>query len=314
MRVKLLTELLPIQHPIIMAPMFLVSNAKMLIAAAEAGIAGCVPALNYRTDKEFRTALALLKEQCKGPFGVNVVTNPSNYRYREQLNTCKEFNVDFIITSLGNPRALIEECRPLGIKVFCDVIDEYYAEKVAAVGCDAFIAVAAEAGGHCGKISYQQLVPSLLRSFDLPVISAGGVGDKAGVAEKLALGACGVSVGSPFIATFESDVSQEYKQACVDYTDKDIVKTTKISGVPCTIINTPYVQEIGTEQNWIEKFLTTFKFLKKYIKILTYLKGMKSLEQSAFKATYKTVWCAGPSIKYTDKIKSVKAVVDQLTK
>ena len=61
-------------------------------------------------------------------------------------------------------------------------------------------------------------------------------------------GADGWSVGSLFIASEESDVSQEYKQACVDYGEKDIVMTTKLSGTPCTVINTPYVQKVGTKQ------------------------------------------------------------------
>lgn len=309
-----LTEILGIRYPIIMAPMFLVSNTKMLIAAADAGITGCVPALNYRTDSDFRAALDELKLHCKGPFGVNLIANRSNYRFEEQLNTCLEYKVDYIITSLGSPKAIIEACRPMGIKVFCDVINLEYARKVVPLGCDALIAVSSEAGGHCGTESYKTLIPDLIREFGIPVISAGGVGDHRGLEEKLALGACGVSIGSPFIATHESPVSRDYKNACIQYGKNDIVKTTKLSGVPCTVINTPYQQSIGTEINWLEKFLHKFKFLKKYVKMLTYWKGMKSLEKAALGATYKTIWCAGPSIEYTHKIETVQEVVNRLIK
>jgi nitronate monooxygenase len=308
-----LQSTLDIKHPIIMAPMFLVSKTKMLIAAAEAGITGCVPALNYRSDKDFRLALDELKKNCKGAFGINLITNRSNYRYKEQLKTCLEYKVDYIITSLGSPQEVIEKCKPAGIKVFCDVIDLHYAERVVKMECDALIAVSAEAGGHCGTISYKEFIPMLNKEFNLPVISAGGVGNKAGMDEKLSIGACGVSVGSPFIATNESGVGDEYKNACVQYGAKDIIKTTKLSGTPCTVINTPYLQEIGTEQNWIEKLLGRYKWLKKYAKILTYWKGMKSLETAAFSATYKTIWCAGPSIEFTKKVRSVKEVVGELT-
>ena len=90
-------------------------------------------------------------------------------------------------------------------------------------------------------------------------------------------GAVGVSMGSIYIATPEAPVSEEYKQACVDYGADDIVLTTKISGSPCTVINTPYVQEVGTKQNWFEKLLSKNKKLKKYAKMLTFYNGMPLL-------------------------------------
>jgi nitronate monooxygenase len=120
-------------------------------------------------------------------------------------------------------------------------------------------------------------------------------------------------VGSPFIATVEAPVSAEYKQACIDYSENDIVMTTRLSGTPCTVINTPYVKEIGTELSWIETLLIKNKSLKKFAKMLTSYKGMKALEKAAFSATYKTLWCAGPSIAYTQKVETVKEVVQRLT-
>ena len=119
-------------------------------------------------------------------------------------------------------------------------------------------------------------------------------------------------MGSLFIASKESDVSQEYKQACVDYGAKDIVMTTKLSGTPCSVIKTPYVEKIGTEQNWLEKILNKSKRLKKWVKAFTFYRGMKNLENAAFGATYKTVWCAGPSIEYVTEIKNIKDIVNQL--
>ncbi|MFN8369177.1 MAG: nitronate monooxygenase [Bacteriovoracaceae bacterium] len=122
----------------------------------------------------------------------------------------------------------------------------------------------------------------------------------------------GVSMGSPFIATIEADVSDAYKQAIVDYGAKDIVMTTKISGTPCSVIKTPYVEKIGTKQNIIERTLSKNKKIKKYAKMLTFYKGMKAFEKAAFSATYKTVWCAGPSIEFITKIMTTKELVNQL--
>ena len=76
----------------------------------------------------------------------------------------------------------------------------------------------------------------------------------------LSYGACGVSVGSPFIPSLEAEVSEDYKKACVNYGAKDIVLTEKISGTPCTVINTPYVKKIGTKQSSLEKFLIGIGF------------------------------------------------------
>jgi nitronate monooxygenase len=230
----------------------------------------------------------------------------------EQLRTCVEFEVPFIITSLGSPKEIIDACRPKGMKVFCDVIDLTYAQKVQEMGADALIAVNNEAGGHAGNLSPEQLIPMLLRECKLPVISAGGVGNKADLHRMLALGACGVSIGSPFIASTEAPVSHEYKQAIVDYGAKDIVRTTKISGTPCTVINTPYVQKVGLEQNWLERVLAQNKTIKKWVKMITYYKGMKALEKAAFGASYQTYWCAGQSIERVHEIRPVASIVQGL--
>jgi nitronate monooxygenase len=307
-----LTRMLGIQYPIIMAPMFLVSNTAMIIAAARAGITGAIPALNYRTDKEFRAALQEILAAKARPFGINLIVNKSNIRLEEQLASCVELGVDYIITSLGSPKAVIDACKPKGIRVFCDVTDAEYAKKVADMGADALIAVNSEAGGHAGKLTAQQLIPILKEATSLPIISAGGVGTGQGMLDMLKLGACGLSVGSLFIATPEAGVSEDYKNAVVQYGAKDIVMTTKLSGTPCTVINTPYVQEIGTRQNWLERLLNKNKTLKKYAKMLTFYKGMKALEKAAFGATYKTLWCAGPSIEHVDAIRPVKDIVQKL--
>jgi nitronate monooxygenase len=156
--------------------------------------------------------------------------------------------------------------------------------------------------------------PQLKKELRIPVLSAGGIGTGKGIKEMLLLGSDGVSMGSIFIATKEAPVSEEYKKACVQYGAKDIVLTTKLSGTPCTVINTPYVQKVGTSQNWFEKILNKNKKLKKWFKALTFLRGMKSLRNAAFSSTYKTVWCAGPSIEHVHEIRTVQEVVEELKK
>jgi nitronate monooxygenase len=309
-----LCEMLGIEFPVIMAPMFLVSDEKMIIEAIKSGITGAIPALNYRNTDDLRRAIRKIKSEANGPFGINLIVNNSNFLYREQLQVCCEEHVDFFITSLGSPEETIKKARKHNIKVFCDVTDLNYALKVEALGADGVIAVCKEAGGHAGPTSYKELIPQLKKELKIPVFSAGGIGTGRGIKEMLELGSDGVSMGSIFIATEEAPVSDDYKKACVTYGAKDIVLTTKLSGTPCTVINTPYVQKVGTGQNWLERILNKNKKLKKWFKALTFLRGMKSLRNAAFSSTYKTVWCAGPSIEFVNKIKPIKEVVDDLKK
>ncbi|QOI98143.1 MAG: nitronate monooxygenase [Flammeovirgaceae bacterium] len=307
-----LDKILGINYPIIVAPMFLISNTAMVKAALASGVTAAFPALNYRTDAELRTAIQEIKTASDKPFGVNLIVNKSNPKYRSQLKTLIELRVHFIITSLGNPKEVIEQCKPLGIKVFCDVVDLEYAKKVEALGADAVIAVNSRAGGHAGKISPHDLIKLLKENISIPIISAGGIASGKDIRQAMEWGAAGVSVGTIFIASEESPVSQEYKQACIDYGEKDIVLTTKMSGSPLTVINTPYVQQLGTKATWLEKIINNNKTLKKYAKMLLALRGMKAVEKAAFGATYKTVWCAGPAIEHVHAIRPMSAILEQL--
>lgn len=307
-----LCDLLGIEFPVIMAPMFLVSSVDMIAAAGNSGIAGCIPALNFRTIEELDKALKEIRSKTKGPIGVNIIVNKSNVLAKKHLHTCLDNGVDFFITSLGSPEEVIKESKKQGVKVFCDVIEKEYAKKVEGLGADAVIAVNSGAGGHLGNIPATILIPLLKETCKIPVISAGGVGTGAGILSMLALGADGLSIGSPFIATKESHVSDEYKKACIQYGAQDIVVTTKLSGSRCTVINSPYVRKIGVEQNAVEKFLNNNRQMKKYAKMLTYYKGMKLLEKAAFSANYKSVWCAGSSIEFTKEIDSVSDIVTRM--
>ena len=313
MKQNKLTDILDIEHPIIMAPMFLVSDVNMTKIALDSGITGCIPAMNYRSLKELETAIRELKKHSDKPFGINLIVNKSNFNYKKQLEICCNEKVAYIITSLGSPKETIKMAHAVGTKVFCDVVDLKFAKKVEKLGADAIIAVNKEAGGHSGPKSYTELIPELHKNCSIPIISAGGTATGEQIKAMLSIGAAGVSMGSIFIASKEAPVSDEYKQACVDYGAKDIILTTKVSGTPCTVINTPYVQQTGTEQNWFEKLLNKNKKIKKWVKAFVFAKGMKTLQKSAFSSTYKTVWCAGPSIEYVTEIKPLKEIINQLT-
>src|SRR6186713_953409 len=111
-----LSNLLNIEHPIIMAPMFLVSNEEMIIAGTENGVAAAIPALNYRSTELLREGLKRMKANAKGPIGINLIVNASNIYMEEQLKICVEEGVDFFITSLGSPKKVIDAAHGKNIK------------------------------------------------------------------------------------------------------------------------------------------------------------------------------------------------------
>ncbi len=313
-----ITQKLSLSFPLIMAPMFLVSDQKMVEAAMENGIAGTFPSLNFRDPEELRGIIDALHQfkrdkQATGNFGVNLIVQKTNPLFESQLNICVEAKVPFYITSLGNPSVVIEKAHQYGAPVFCDVTNLEHAKKAASCGCDGFVAVGQGAGGHAGNFPLSLLVPTLKTAFPkLPVMAAGGLSDGAGIVSVLALGADAAYMGTRFIASKEAPVSEDYKQAIVQAKMKDIVLSDRISGTPSNIINTPYAQKIGYNQNWLERALNKNQYSKKYFKMLTQLRGMKKMELSVKPGNYNNLWSAGQSVELIHDIRSIHEIVDLL--
>ncbi len=308
------TKLMNIKYPIIGAPMFLVSNVDMVVATSEAGGIGTFPALNFRPIEEYKKALKLIKSRTQKPIGVNIIVNKSNTRAKDDIKHALDAGVNMFITSLGNPAEVIKEAHKIGSKVFCDVTNLEHGKKVQDLGADGVIAVASGAGGHAGPITPLVLVPWLRSELTIPVVLAGGVADGRTMASAIALGACAVSVGTRFIASTEATVDQGYKQAILDSTPEDIVMTTRVSGTPAAVINTPYVQKMGTDLHWALKILKDNPLTKKYVVPLIHLMGMKSLEKAALNPTWRTVWCAGQTVGLVDEILSCREIVEKLVR
>ncbi len=310
---------LSLKMPIIMAPMFLVTKMPMLKASIDAGILGVFPTLNFRKEGELDTVLteilAYREGKTHGNIGVNLIVQKSNILFEKHLEVCVKHKVPFYITSLGSPARVIEAAHQYGAKVYCDVTNLVHAKKCFDLGCDGFIAVGQGAGGHAGNNPLQVLVPALHKEFpNMPIVAAGGIATGEGLLSVIALGACAASIGTRFIASTEASVSDEYKNGIVNSEMDDIVLTEKISGTPCTIINTPYAQKIGYTQNWFEKFMSKNKRTKKYFKMFTQLKGMKLLGKSTLSGSYETLWCAGKSVSLINDVQPIHIIVEDISK
>jgi len=315
-----LTRMFDLRLPVIMAPMFLVSNEAMMQSAMDAGIMGTFPSLNYRKEGELAALLNRLNgyrsgNSSPGNYGVNLIVQKTNTLYPAHLEACVEARVPFYITSLGNPSEVIAKAHSYGARVFCDITNLAHAEKCAGLGCDGFIAVTQGAGGHAGPYPAQLLVPALKREYpDIPVVVAGGIANGAGLLSVLALGASGASIGTRFIASEEARVSEEYKQAIVDYGMEDIFMTERLSGTPCSVIGTPYARKIGEKQGRLEKWLSSNKTTRRYFKMLVQLRGWKRLEEAIRPGSYHTLWSAGQSTELIHDILPCIQLIERLEK
>lgn len=309
-----------LRFPLIMAPMFLVSNEAMMKCALSAGIMGTFPSLNYRKQGELKsvlTALAKFKSDtgAGGQVGVNLIVQKTNPLFAEHLQICVDEKVPFYITSLGNPQPVIRSAHAYGGQVYCDVTNLEHAEKCASLGCDGFIAVTEGAGGHAGPHPMHVLVPALREHFPkIPVIAAGGIANGRGITAALALGASGISMGTRFIASVEADVSREYKNAIVGAGMNDIIMTERLSGTPCAVIGTEAARKMGTKQNAFERFLSRSPKTKKYFKMLVQLRGMKLLEKAVRTGNYQQIWSAGQSVEFIHEIASCSEIIERLEK
>jgi nitronate monooxygenase len=308
------TKMMNIQYPIIGAPMFLVSNADMVVAISEAGGIGTVPSLNYRPEEKFAEALREIKSRTKKPIGVNIIVNKSNTRAQNDLKASLDNGVELFITSLGSPKEVIQLAHKQGAKVICDVVNLEHAKKVQDLGADGVIAVSTGAGGHAGPISPIVLISWLQKKLDIPVIAAGGIADGATMASMLTLGASAVSIGTRFIASTEAKIEQSYKDAVVQATPEDIVMTTRLSGTPAAVINTPYIEKMGLDLPWYLKLLKNQKMTKKYIVPLIHFLGSKALEEAATGPSWKTVWSAGQSVGLIEDILSCDEIMKKLVR
>ncbi len=306
------TKMMGCDYPIIAAPMFLVSNEAMVSEASNAGGLGATPSLNWRTTESFSGALDTIRAQTNRPYAINLIVNKSNPRMARDLATIVAHKVPMVITSLGNPKQVIEAVHGYGGKVFCDVTDLIYAQKVEAQGADGVIAVSSGAGGHAGPISPLVLIPYLKENLTIPVVAAGGIATGRQILAVLALGADAVQIGTRFIASTEAGVADGYKQAILDSKPENIVLTKRISGTPAAVINTPFIQKMGLDLPLYEKILRKYPLTAKYMKLFRYLRGTKQLDSAANQVTWKTVWSAGQGVGLIHDIQPTAEIIRTL--
>src|SRR5262245_46012426 len=243
-----------IDVPLICGAMYPCSNPELVAAASAAGAIGIVQpvSMTYVHGHDFREGLRLIRSITDKPIGMNALIEQSSKMYRERVerwvDIALEEGVRFFITSLGNPRWVVERVRSLGGKVYHDVTERKWALKGLEGGVNGLIAVNSRAGGHAGQRTGERLYEELA-DLGVPVVCAGGVGDATGFRHALSLGYAGVQCGTRFIATVECNAHPDYKRAIVEASGSDVVLTERLTGVPVAVLNNDYVKRLGTRAN-----------------------------------------------------------------
>ncbi len=297
-----LTQALGIEIPLICGAMYPCSNPELVAAVSEAGGIGIVQplSLSYVHGYEFREGLRYIRSLTDKPIGVNLIIERSSKKYLERvyawLEIALEEGVPFLVTALGKPDRVVERASQAGVTVYHDVTNRLYAEKALDAGVDGFICVNNRAGGHAGDLSAAALLDEL-GPLGKPLVCAGGIGSPDGFSEAIAAGYAGVQLGTRFIATQECSAHEDYKQAIINAGADDIVLSEKITGVPVSIIRTPFVARMGVQAGPIAKWLLRGRRTRHWMRTFYSLQSIWKLKRAAVRGMgYRDIYQAGKSV------------------
>jgi len=291
-----------IEVPIICGAMYPCTNPELVAAVSEAGGIGIIQpiSLTYVYRHDFREGLRRIRALTTKPVGMNVLIEKSSRPYQEKmarwLDIALEEGVRFIITSLGKPDWVVQRVHAAGGLVYHDVTERKWAEKGIDCGVDGLIAVNNRAGGHAGTLGARELYEQLA-GYGLPLICAGGIGSERDFVEALRMGYAGVQMGTRFIATTECGASETYKRAIVAAQEQDVVLSERITGVPVSVIATPYVQRMGLKAGLLARWMLRGRKTKHLMRTLYALRSLWQLKRASLDTTgEKDYWQVGKSV------------------
>lgn len=308
-----LTRHAGIEVPLIGGAMYPCSNPELVAAVSAAGGIGIVQpiSLTYVHGHDYREGLRYIRRLTDKPIGMNALIEQSSRTYRERMerwiDIALEEGVRFFITSLGNPRWVVERVAAAGGVVYHDVTERKWALKARDGGVHGLIAVNDRAGGHAGGKTPAALLAEC-GDLGLPLVCAGGIGTEREFAAALALGYAGVQIGTRFIATVECRAHPDYKQAIVQAREDDIVLTERLTGVPLAVIRTPFIERIGTRVGPVARWMFRGRKTKHWMRTYYALKSLRRLKRDSLHAS-SDYWQAGKSVAGITRIEPVGEIV-----
>ena len=313
-----LTRHAGIEVPVICGAMYPCSNPELVAAVSEAGGIGIIQpiSLTYVHGHDFREGIRLIRRMTAKPIGMNALIEQSSKSYHERMtrwiDIALEEGVRFFVTSLGNPRWVVDRVAPMGGVVYHDVTERKWAEKGLAGGVQGLIAVNRRAGGHAGAKSAEELITEL-GGLGVPVVAAGGVGDAAEFVDVLRMGYAGAQLGTRFIATTECRASEAYKRAILGAGEEDIVLTERITGVPVAVIRTPYIVRMGLKSGPVARWMLRHRRTKHLMRTIYALRSLWQLKRASLdESGEKDYWQAGRSVGTIETIEPAGEIVRRL--
>jgi nitronate monooxygenase len=284
--------------PVIAAPMYIASGLDLVVAECKAGIVGTFPALNARGAGEFERWIEHIESATYAPFGVNLILHKTNNRLQEDLATCVRRKVPIVITSVGDPAAVVEVVHGYGGLVFHDVINERHARKAARAGVDGLILVCAGAGGHAGRLSPFAFVGEVRHWFDGLIVLGGAITKGQHIIAARALGADLVYMGTRFLAANEAAIPEDYRHAVLEAHAADIVYTDLFSGVHASFLRSS-VAAAGFDPDHLPA------------KGADHQENFGSKSMAASKV-WRDIWSAGQGVGQIEAVMSTEQIVSML--
>ncbi|MCW2570795.1 MAG: 2-nitropropane dioxygenase [Frankiales bacterium] len=234
-------ELFGVRYPVVQTGMGWVSGARLTSATSNAGGLGILASATMTYD-ELEAAIRETKSRTEQPIGVNLRADAPDAARRIDLLAREGVRVASF--ALAPKQDLIRRCKDLGLVVVPSIGARRHAEKVAEWGADAIIVQGGEGGGHTGQVPTTVLLPQVVDAVDIPVIAAGGFFDGRGLVAALAYGAAGIAMGTRFLLTSDSAVSDAVKAVYLGKGVTDTVVTREVDGMPHRVLRTDLVDAL----------------------------------------------------------------------
>jgi enoyl-[acyl-carrier protein] reductase II len=249
-----LTELLHIEHPVMLAGMGGVAYSALVAAVSNAGGYGCLGA-STMSSQRLSHEITVTKELTSKPFGVDLLTAfPETLKQNVELLI--EGGASTFVAGLGVPSHVIDLCHEHGVLVvsMCGKVE--HAKRALDAGCDLVVAQGTEAGGHTGTVATLPLVPLIVDAMDgaIPVVAAGGIFDGRGLAAALSLGAAGVWIGTRFIATPEARAIPGYRETMLETHEDGTVVSRAFSGKTMRVLRNETTERYEADPSLLKKF------------------------------------------------------------
>jgi enoyl-[acyl-carrier protein] reductase II len=230
------TRMFGVEIPIVQAPMGFIAKPALVSAVANAGAIGLVPG-SLGID-EVREDIRRTRDLTDKPFGVNLpIAFVQDIRIIDMI---VEEGIRFVTTSAGSPEKHTKTLKAAGLTVFHVVPSLKGALKAVDSGVDGLVVEGSEGAGFKNPrdVTSMVLLPLIASRVGLPIIAAGGMADGRTMAAAFALGAEGVQMGTRMVATVESPVHQNMKQAVVDAEETDTMMINQHNGRPVRVLRT----------------------------------------------------------------------------